>query len=131
MQTFNFDKILGHKHTGSIFYNGNFYPYSVEYTGEDEDGDGSLFYVDFFGIQQHFLEEDLEEVFQNDVYDAIKYYLEQKQKESEQKKIAISVRLFEKDLNFLKQYAEKNHMQYQSLIRDFVTEKTQELQAKP
>lgn len=57
--------------TWNIFKDWNFYPYSIQYVWEDESWDWSLFYVKFLYIDQEFLEEDIEEVFKFDVYDAI------------------------------------------------------------
>lgn len=128
MKTFTFKKILKEKQRGSIFYENNFYPYSVEYLGEDESGDGSVFYVDFLWIRQKFLEEDMQNVFEFDVYDAIKYYLEEKEKE--EKLQTITLRVFEKDFLFLKEYSKIHNTKYQAVMRNAIREKVQQLQSK-
>lgn len=122
----NFTKILGHKHTGSVFYKGNFYPYSVEYTGEDEYGDGSLFNIILPGFEQEFLEEDIEEFFTNTVYALLDIFLENQHKEETLQ--SLTIRVFESDVEFLKRYATEHNMKYQTIMRDFIRKGTRELQ---
>lgn len=119
-----FEKILNKIQTWSIFKNWNFYPYSVEYVWEDEFWDGSVFFVKFLQINQEFLEEDLEEFFDLMVYEVIDIFI----KEQQNKLQAISVRYFEKDIQSLKKYAEKNACSYQVLMRNAINEYTKTLE---
>lgn len=118
-----FEKILWKKQTGSIFYKNNFYPYSVEYTGEDESGDGSVFNIILPWFEQEFLEEDIEEFFKNTAYAILDIFLEEQQETLK----SLTIRVYEKDYNFLSQYAKEHNMKYQTLMREFIHEKTQEL----
>lgn len=117
----------GIERKGKFFKSGNFYPYSIKYTWEDE-VDWSLYLIQFLGLNQEFLEEDVKEVFEFDFDEIVDMYL--KDLEEEKKKVLkpIAVRLFENDLEFLKNYASENNMKYQTLIRDFVHKWTLELQ---
>lgn len=121
-----FDKILGHKHLGSIFYKNNFYPYSVEYTGEDKSGDGSVFNIILPWFEQEFLEEDVEEFFAHTAYLLLEDFVRDNQKDEVLK--SLTLRVFERDLEFLKKYASENNMKYQTLMRDFIRKGTRELQ---
>lgn len=111
--------------TWNIFKDWNFYPYSIKYVWEDDSGDWSIFYIKFLYIDQEFLEEDIEEVFKNDVYDVIDDFLKDLEKKKE--KQSLTVRFFKQDLDFLKSYAKKNSISYQSLIRDAVDKYVSEL----
>ncbi len=118
-----FEKTLHKLQTGSIFFEWNFYPYSLEYVGEDEDGDGSVFFVQFLDWKQEYLEEDLNEFFDIVVYEFINIYLKKRQEKLQ----SIAVRFFERDIEALKKYAEQNACSYQVLMRNAIHKYTQEI----
>lgn len=111
--------------TWNIFKDWNFYPYSIKYVWEDDSGDWSIFYIKFLYIDQEFLEEDIEEVFKNDVYDVIDDFLKDLEKKKE--KQSLTVRFFKRNIDFLKSYAKNKDLPYQSLIRDAVDKYVSEL----
>lgn len=125
MWKIEFKKVLWEKQTGSIFYEGNFYPYSVEYVWEDEDWDGSVFNIKTSWFEEEFLQEDLDEFFQNTVYTWIDIFLE---RQKEEKLKSLTVRFFESDIDFLKKYAIKNNMKYQTMMREIIHKAVLDLQ---
>lgn len=118
-----FKKILWEKQTWSIFKDGVFYPYNVEYIWEDEYWDWSVFNINFLNINQWYLEEDLEMFFNEVVYEVIEIYLEESKKEKQ----LLNIRLFKKDVDFLKIYAKEHWTTYQWMIRDMVSKWVEEL----
>lgn len=111
-----FEKNLDKKQTWSIFYKNNIFPYTVKYLWETENWNN--FEIKIPGYKKEILEKDLEQFFHKTVYTLIDNFLENEEKKKE--KISIPVRYFIKDIEFLKEYAEKNNMKYQTIMRNCI-----------
>lgn len=118
-----FHKNLGEVQVFFLDFNNKKIRYTIEYTGEDEYGDGSVFRVICRDarIDQEFLEEDLNLI----IHTVIPESLEDIERETLQ---SLTLRVFENDVNFLKKYASERNMKYQTLMRDMIRKGTKELQ---
>lgn len=118
-----FEKTLWNIQSWNIYKDGDVYPYSVEYTGEDEDGGGSVFRIQFLDYDQEYLEEDVAEFFEKMTYEMIRIQ-KQERKTALQ---SVAVRYYQSDISDLKNYAKKNACSYQVLMRNAIRSYTESL----